>query len=382
MAITYSAQFQRASSEHAAIVAGSQTGTDFAGSFTVEMWLKSDTDLTANGSDVYTLADRDYPFLVRYVRNTTAGEATVQFYAKTGTNYILSSSTTYVPSTSGWNHIAFTANASTGDLLYYFNGVKRLENLGTGFSGAGASSDEIEIAARSSTNTWNGNICQVRLWDDVRTPTEIADYYDVNFAANPKDRHGNLVAEWKMDNDLLDATSNNNDLTASGTITFETDIPTLTDETVSTTYTWDLTTAGSFILTGNNINWTRVINWALSTGSFTLTGIDIIWKQVRNLLLGTATFTLTGIDILWTKTLNWGLATGSFTITGINIVWKRVYNWILGVGSFVLNFNTVKNITWINQQKDGVVDYTNQSKSATPTTTNQSKSSSNWTNQT
>lgn len=231
--IANSAQLQRAGTEYFSIVDGSQTGIDsLSGSFTIECWLKSDTDLTANGSDIYTVGARTFPFIIRFARNTTAGECGVQCFAQNGTNYLINVSTTYVPTTTEWHHIAFTVNASTGDLKYFFDGVLRESNLATGYNGNVPNSDTFEVGANSGANTWNGNISSFRVWSEDRSSV-IADYYDINFAASPRSRYATLEAEWKFDGNANDSTSNGNNLTENGTISYEADIPTLTDEVVA-----------------------------------------------------------------------------------------------------------------------------------------------------
>lgn len=233
MAITNSAQLQRTNSESLSIADASQSGIDnLSASFTVECWLKSDTDLAASGSAIYSVTARTYPFIIRYVQNATASEATIQCFAQNGSNYLINTSTTYIPTTSGWNHIAFTANSSTGDLKYFFNGTLRESNLGTGYNGNTPNADTFEIGANNTANYWDGNVSSFRIWSEDRSSV-IADYYDINFAANPRSRFGTLEAEWKLDGDATDSTSNGNDLTENGTITYEADVPTLTDESVA-----------------------------------------------------------------------------------------------------------------------------------------------------
>ena len=59
------------------------------------------------------------------------------------------------------------------------------------------------------------------MWSDIRTASEIADNAGVELTGS----EGNLVGYWKLNNDYTDETSNGNDLTASGSPVFSTNIP-------------------------------------------------------------------------------------------------------------------------------------------------------------
>ena len=72
-----------------------------------------------------------------------------------------------------------------------------------------------------ATNFFDGLIDEVRVWSDIRTVPEILNNYKRELVGN----EANLVGYWRLNNDYLDQTSNNNDLTASGSPVFSTSVP-------------------------------------------------------------------------------------------------------------------------------------------------------------
>ncbi|MCF7836026.1 MAG: hypothetical protein K9M15_02800, partial [Candidatus Marinimicrobia bacterium] len=58
-------------------------------------------------------------------------------------------------------------------------------------------------------------------WSDVRTAQEIADNWNTELNGDEE----NLVAYYKLNNSLLDETSNDNDLTNNNSCPFSTDVP-------------------------------------------------------------------------------------------------------------------------------------------------------------
>lgn len=123
-----------------------------------------------------------------------------------------------------WTHLAVSYDASAGTCAFYRNGSTdgtgsslptSIENNASRFS-IGARNTEV-----SAGNPLDGLIDDARVWNDIRTPTEISDNYLKELVGN----EGNLVGYWKLNNSYLDETANDNDLTASGNPVFSTDVP-------------------------------------------------------------------------------------------------------------------------------------------------------------
>lgn len=133
-------------------------------------------------------------------------------------NQIISAGTFY--------HFAFTWNGSLSSgsrAKAYVNGIDVTSTDGTPatmLAGAAA----FLLANREGLPAggyYDGLIDDVRIWNDVRTQQEIQDNMFKELVGN----EANLVGYWKLNNDYLDETSNNNDLTASGSPVFSTDVP-------------------------------------------------------------------------------------------------------------------------------------------------------------
>jgi hypothetical protein len=90
-----------------------------------------------------------------------------------GTVY-LSASTTVTAgtlSTGMWHHVAMTWIAG-GSITLYVNGIS-VGTSGTTSAGTYVSNNENLMIGDYSSNYWNGSIDEVRIWNDVRTATEI-----------------------------------------------------------------------------------------------------------------------------------------------------------------------------------------------------------------
>ncbi len=111
-----------------------------------------------------------------------------------------------------WEHVAWTYENNL--VTVYING----ENLGTTFTRGPLANGAIlywNIIGKSS-NSIGGEIDELRIWNDVRTSSEINDYMFINLEGN----ESNLVAYYMMSNQsgssLTDNSSNSNTGTISG----------------------------------------------------------------------------------------------------------------------------------------------------------------------
>ena len=111
-----------------------------------------------------------------------------------------------------WEHVAWTYENNL--VTVYING----ENLGTTFTRgplANGATLYWNIIGKSS-NSIGGEIDELRIWNDVRTSSEINDYMFINLEGN----ESNLVAYYMMSNQsgssLTDNSSNSNTGTISG----------------------------------------------------------------------------------------------------------------------------------------------------------------------
>jgi hypothetical protein len=124
-----------------------------------------------------------------------------------------------------WYHVAGVHDDANDVNRWYINGSEiHNETSATGNPSAGGLGS-LRIGAHPHTddiyNMWDGLIDDVRLWDDVRTPTEINDNKCVELTGN----EANLVGYWKLNDDATDETSNNNDLTEVNSPVYSSDVP-------------------------------------------------------------------------------------------------------------------------------------------------------------
>lgn len=232
---TYSIDLERSSSQYLSITDASQTGLDLSGDNTFELWIKIETLPTAG--QVFQLVNKDdatnrsFNF---YLINESGTYKLQSFYFQGGAYGYYSLS--YSFSANQWYHIALSFDVSNSlgtECVFYINGAS--QGNGTGFSNditaISNTSAPFEIGNMSGqTRYFDGLIDDARIWNDVRTAQEISENYQKELVGNET----NLVAYWKLNNSLLDETSNNNDLTNNNSATFSTDVPFLDSTAIVT----------------------------------------------------------------------------------------------------------------------------------------------------
>lgn len=127
--------------------------------------------------------------------------------------------------------VAVTWDASASTATFYKNGV----SLGTDVGALTAihnNTSEFSVGAHLGTDGstyedfFEGLIDDARLFSDIRTPTELSFYKDIELSAT----EGGLQAYYKFNNASTDLTANSNDLTVSGA-TYSTTVPFLDSST-------------------------------------------------------------------------------------------------------------------------------------------------------
>ena len=223
---SHSLDLEASSSQYASITDASQTGLDITGDLTIEAWVKLET---LTGTDTNQLITGKWG-----ASGDAVGYALV-YQDISGTHYLSfwsansGSSTTknvaWTPVVGVWYHVAVTYDASAGSCKLYVNGLQQgSEQTGLPTS-IGNNSQPYTIGVNynggTSVHYLDGLIDEVRVWDDIRTVTEIADNKDKEISG----ASANLQGYWRLNNDYTDETSNGNDLTASGSPVFSTDVP-------------------------------------------------------------------------------------------------------------------------------------------------------------
>jgi hypothetical protein len=261
MANSHSIDLEDGSSQSLSITDANQTGLDITGDISIEAWIKreSATDNDVICSKFLSAGDqRSWQFSI-----TSAG--VLGFIYSSDGGFTASSNITWhitdsaqITSLDTWYHVAITVDVSAKTLVFYVNGSSvASSNNGAQWNFATSinnSTAEVSIGADEAhaSNFFDGLIDEVRIWDDIRTAQEISDNYETELVGN----EANLQAYWKLNNSLLDETSNDNDLTNNNSAVFSTDIPswgvefTVTD-TFSITDTETAIRVRSFTLSEN-----------------------------------------------------------------------------------------------------------------------------------
>lgn len=222
MANTKSLDLERGSSEHLAISDASQTGLDLTTDFTIEFWVNLESTgvlhRIINKDDGST--QRSYFAYISTAQKLVAGFWNGNTFP---TNITQVQSNSAVISGAGvWTHIAVSFDISVPTAVIYVDGSSVASTMDyTNATTVVNSTAEFELGAATSGNTLDGKIDEVRVWNDIRTSGEISANYNKELVGN----ESGLVAYWKFNDSLLDITSNNNDLTHSGTPTYSTDVP-------------------------------------------------------------------------------------------------------------------------------------------------------------
>ena len=235
MANTHSTDLQDASTQFWSINDGDQTGLQAFDDITLEAWIKIDRlpstathHMTIIGKYYSSNTDREWMMQLRT-------DDTIRFYySSDGQNR------TYIASTAAivdgddvgvWVHIALSCDISAKTGNFYKNATGVNTDAGVGIQTAiknGASMVVIGANDNGLADYMDGKVDEVRVWSDVRTPTEISDNYDSELVGN----EAGLVGYWKFSNNGLDETANDNDLTNNNVATFSSDVP--FDATVAT----------------------------------------------------------------------------------------------------------------------------------------------------
>lgn len=181
--------------------AADSTSLSITGDMTVEAWVQYDS---APPSGAYWCilgkwATSQNTFVLAH-RNDPSPSRLAMYLAGPGGSptYI---SDAFTPTAGTWYHIAATYTASTGAVVFYVNATSYNGTLESG-SDTTSLNDTTARFAIGAFNTENslswpfdGKVDEVRVWNDVRTSTEIND----NKAVELTGSEANLVAYWPFE---------------------------------------------------------------------------------------------------------------------------------------------------------------------------------------
>ena len=276
MANTKSLDLELSSSQYAYISDANQTGLDLNSDFTMEFWAKLES---LSSGDHYVIMKYIASSKAYYVGFDSIGRMKLQFFNDAGV-YTRLLSDNDITSIGNWKHYAITVDISVPSAVLYVDGVSVDITLDKtdATSIKNSSADFVIGAFKENSNSYvDGLIDEVRVWNDIRTATEISDNYQKELDGD----ESGLVGYWKFNDSALDETSNDNDLTLSGSPSYSSDIP-----------VWSITLV------------VDTMALALNYGNITLTKISKIVVDTMNLSLNFADATLTKISKLIVNTMN------------------------------------------------------------------------------
>jgi hypothetical protein len=195
---TYSADLEASESDYLVITDANQTGLDLTTALTIEFWIKPES---------YQGIEK----IVHFVSKSAAGGKSyaVVNYQGNASQYfglwIGDASTqdqftaySHQPTTGEWHHYAVTWDGSNKHCEIYRDGSSVSSQVGSNVSSIADTSYDLMIGARGDGDTTtyhDGLIDEIRIWNDVRTPTEISQNYNHELRGN----EANLVAYWPFE---------------------------------------------------------------------------------------------------------------------------------------------------------------------------------------
>jgi len=226
---------------------------------------------------------------------------------------------TSIPATATWYHWAVTWDASASQSTFYVDAVSQGSSTGsltaiadtTALFALGAQFD----SAGDAENFFPGKVDEVRVWNDLRTSTELNQYRIVEIAGTS----ANLQAYYQVDNSTSDSTANANNLSLVASPTYDaTDVPFSSptsrldlDQSLDTSgQTYTLPTAidegathrQSFVPAKDPQKSVEVLIAAVGTGDWTLTVHDALNRSMAsktvtnaNLAVGDFEFTFASV---------------------------------------------------------------------------------------
>ncbi len=250
---TQCADLESSSSQYANRAGATVSGITFTDDFTIEAWVKPES---YNASTGYIISRQDGGATGWTLRISALGRLECVSLLSGGNNRTISS---YLSVNIGaWSHVAATMDNSGGSYTMYINGVS--VGFSTATNGTVASLSQGtnidlrigSISGGSPGNYYDGKVSDVRLWNAVRTATQIRDNMNQQLIGSET----NLVGYWKLNGNFNDSTSNGNNLTGTGgAVATDVDNPMVdTEYAIITKIAYSSPNTTVTVYTGNNHN--------------------------------------------------------------------------------------------------------------------------------
>lgn len=193
------------------------TGHSFTDDFTCEIWVKPESTVANGGLMSCKTATNGWQLdtdngRVRLI-GSNGGASNIRYIA--GYHSLVNDE---------WTHVAATLDMSGSTGTLYYNGVSLAVQFLTGGTSPSAlvQAGNFEIGAITGAAFFDGKLSDARLWNVVRTATQIRDNMYQQLVGNET----NLIGYWKLSGNFDDSTSNVNHLTGqAGAVATSTDNP-------------------------------------------------------------------------------------------------------------------------------------------------------------
>lgn len=216
------------STQYLYIADGDQTGLDLNSDFTLEAWIyldqlpstAGDTFLVIN-KDAVAAGERSYVMQI----NSSDDRLEVGFFNSNGFTRYEMDDAFDSGDVGKWVHVACSVDIGNNTFSFYKNGSSESSSQVQQVTATDSiinSSARFCIGARDKTGGQtgvdlylDGKLDDVRIWSDIRTGTEIADYMNRELAGN----EANLVAYYPFETDIESTTTTTSSTSTSSTST-------------------------------------------------------------------------------------------------------------------------------------------------------------------
>jgi RHS repeat-associated protein len=170
---------------------------NITGDWTVEAWFKDATSGGYNHGDTFMLmkgdsnVDGEAPYFLKIDHKLLSAGVRTNWTSYRVTYDLFAGGV----SANAWHHAAATFVASTRQITLYVDGVQKSQGTVAASSATG-NARPVSIGRNGTTGAyWNGKLDDVRIWNVVRTSTQISTSYQSELTSSPT----GLVANWKLD---------------------------------------------------------------------------------------------------------------------------------------------------------------------------------------
>lgn len=173
--------------------------------FTVEYWMKTSSTGPGNNSSQWYGGSGIVDAEVGGVTTDWGTSLTGQYLAFGVGNPDVTIHSSSIVNTGNWIHVAATWKQSTGQMILYINGIQ--EDANTGSTVTRSAPGRITFGEiQTNGNRFNGTIDEVRIWNVVRTQSEIQ--AGMNYELDPASGStANLVAYYSFNQNIAGGTN-------------------------------------------------------------------------------------------------------------------------------------------------------------------------------